>query len=130
MNNKRLAIIVMSVLAIIAEALPYGAVMRFAASPDEIIRETYPYFSLTPFGYANFGPFLTAVLTVVLLGVAIWYHLTESAAAKHILRCVSGAATLLSLLPLMFGLEYYSVLGGIITLLLLATTVSAYHKEL
>ena len=130
MNNKRLAIIVMSVLAIIAEALPYGAVMRFAASPNEIIRETYPYFSLTPFGYANFGPFLTAVLTVVLLGVAIWYHLTESGAAKHILRCVSGAATLLSLLPLMFGLEYYSVLGGIITLLLLATTVSAYHKEL
>ena len=49
------------------QALPMGAVCTFAISPTERVRETFSYFSLIPFGYANFAPLITAILTVVVL---------------------------------------------------------------
>ena len=59
------------VVALIAEILPNGAVLLFASGPDERIRQTFSYSSLIPFGYANFFPFLTAILTVVVTLVSV-----------------------------------------------------------
>ena len=68
---KRIRLLIMPIIAIVLEILPYGAVLVFAPSPTESVRETFSYFSLTPFGYANFGPFLTALLTCVVLVLAL-----------------------------------------------------------
>ena len=50
------------VSAFILELLPYGTVLPFAVT----LRRAFSYFGLTPFGYADFPPFLTALLTMLL----------------------------------------------------------------
>ena len=64
---KKISLVVFPALTIVLEALPMGAVCTFAISPTERVRETFSYFSLIPFGYANFTPLITAILTVVIL---------------------------------------------------------------
>jgi cytochrome c biogenesis factor len=112
---------------IILESLPYGAVLNFGepASDGSIkfIRSTYPYFSLTPFGNANFGPFLTAILSCVLLCLIICSMLTKKFALQNACYVVSILAFLTSLMPLLFGLNSYSVFGLAISVLLVAEVI-------
>lgn len=61
--KKRLPLLLFPVLALILEALPYGAVLQFARPAAAPLRELYSYFDLTPFGYANFAPLFTALGT-------------------------------------------------------------------
>lgn len=61
MRKKRIALSA-TTLAFVLELLPYGAVCNFANPDGKPWRRTYSYFDLTPFGYANFAPFLTAEL--------------------------------------------------------------------
>ena len=49
--------------AIVLETLPDGTVLVFGLGDGGIVREAYPYFSLVPYGFGNFGPFLAAILT-------------------------------------------------------------------
>ena len=60
---KKISLVVFPALTIVLEALPMGAVCTFAISPTERVRETFSYFSLIPFGYANFAPLITAIFT-------------------------------------------------------------------
>ena len=62
---KKVCLAVLPALTIVLELLPLGAVCIFATSPTERVKETFSYYSLTPFGYANFAPLITAILTVV-----------------------------------------------------------------
>ena len=59
---KKVCLAVLPALTIVLELLPFGAVCIFATSPTERVKETFSYFSLTPFGYANFAPLITATL--------------------------------------------------------------------
>ena len=61
--KKRFLYLVLPIITLILEVLPYGAVCIFASSPTDRIRETFSYFDLTPFGYANFAPLFTAIIT-------------------------------------------------------------------
>ena len=65
-NMKKVCLVVLPALTIVLESLPLGAVCIFATSPTERVKETFSYFSLTPFGYANFAPLITAILTVAI----------------------------------------------------------------
>ena len=132
MMNKRVWILLLSAAALGLELLPFGAVLRFAVPEGSTanLRETYSYFDLTPFGYANFGPFLTAVLTCLLLAASGWLLWKGSTAAVRTVRLLSVASVILSLLPLMFGIGYYSVIGGGISLLLFATAVLSHQKDI
>lgn len=107
---------------LVLEILPFGAVCNFAPAPGETIRETFSYFSLVPFGYANFAPLITAILTCALLllsGIGLW----KDAVGLQKVRCIlSGMATLISFAPLLFGISYYSLVGLCISLLLVCTT--------
>ena len=99
---KKISLVVFPALTIVLEALPLGAVCTFAPSPTERVRETFSYFSLIPFGYANFAPLITAILTVVIL--------------------------LLSLISLkkdsvMYGLNNYSLVGAFITIALVTESI-------
>ena len=122
MQKKKWLLLALPLAALVLEALPFGAVLNFA-SPEEpmSVRKTFSYFSLTPFGYANFGPFLTALLTVALTAaVLIWLLRGKGRTA---VRALSVATLVTSLLPLLLGISYYSVIGGCISALLCATLV-------
>ena len=128
---KKMFALFASLTALILEILPYGAVCNFATPPGEPpLRLTYSYFSLVPFGYANFAPFIVAILTCALLILMIVYVFISQRLRMPVL-CVSAAASLLSLAPLLLGVTYYPAVGSLITLSLIGTTVCVllYKKK-
>lgn len=124
---KRIRLLIMPIIAIVLEILPYGAVLVFAPSPTESVRETFSYFSLTPFGYANFGPFLTALLTCVVFVLAL-ISIKKEKCCRAVFAS-SLAAAIISLSPLVFGAEFYSAVGCIITILLAVEGILAKMSE-
>ncbi|MBR4288879.1 MAG: hypothetical protein IKT50_05535 [Clostridia bacterium] len=130
MKNKRILFILPAVITVL-EALPYGAVCNFATPEEsEAIRKTYSYFDLTPYGYANFGPFLTALCTLVLLVLGILFLVREGRSVLAAIRFVSLLGTLFSLMPLTLGLHYYSVLAGMISLCFATLSVVAIKTKI
>ena len=109
-------------LAFVLELLPYGAVCNFANPEGEPWRRTYSYFDLTPFGYANFAPFLTALLTCALLVLLIVSIVTKKQMRAPMLS-VSVIATLLSLAPLLLGVSFFSLVGAMISLALFGASI-------
>ncbi|MDE6999092.1 MAG: hypothetical protein K2P73_02170 [Lachnospiraceae bacterium] len=120
---KKIRLLILPIITIILQILPCGAVLVFAPSPTERIRETFSYFNLTPFGYANFAPFITALLTCIILLLALISIKLEK--MRKAVFWLSLAAAIISLLPLVFGIDYYSVAGGIITITLAIESVLA-----
>lgn len=120
---KKIRLLILPIITIILQILPCGAVLVFAPSPTERIRETFSYFNLTPFGYANFAPFITALLTCIILLLALISIKLEK--MRKAVFWLSLAAAIISLLPLVFGIDYYSVAGGIITITLVIESVLA-----
>ncbi len=103
------------------ELLPCGAVLIFADGPENKVMKTFSYFSFVPFGYANFWPLITALLTAVALALSAVRLLKKSAAAKtrDAVFIIKALALIFSLLPLMYGGEYmntvsYAVSGSLI----------------
>lgn len=113
MKKKNLVLLVLPVVALVLEALPFGAVLNFASPDSEPIRRTFSYFSLVPFGYANFGPFITAMLTCLILILALIGVFTGK--GKIGVSAVSVAAFVTSLMPLMFGIANFSIVGVLIS---------------
>ena len=99
--------LIISVIVIVLEILPCGAVCNFANPDGEPIKTTYSYFDLTPFGYANFGPFITAILTCILVILSIVYLLNLNKNFTRIMSIISGVSVLSSILPIMYGASCY-----------------------
>ena len=118
--KKRLLYLILPIITLILEILPYGAVCNFANPEGEPWRRTFSYFDLTPFGYANFTPLLTAIITCLIFVLLVIYcikgNVRTAIRAKNIL-CV---AVVMSLGPLVFGITYFSLVAGLITLSLIA----------
>lgn len=124
MKFKKILLAALLLTVIVLECLPYGAVLRFANPEGEPWRESFSYFSLTPFGYANFGPLLTAVLSLVMLVLAVVCFLKSVPRILSLWKVVALLAVLTSLLPLlMLGVSYYPPLAGVISVLLVAELV-------
>ena len=118
------------------ELTPYGAVLNFGRlAADGTIgtfRETYSYFSLMPFGYANFFPLLTGVLTVVLLLLSLWQLLRPSIRRGNTLFILEILAAAMSVMSwVVFGADYISGVGIGITacLVLAAVCLSLANRE-
>ena len=120
---KKIRLLILPIITIILQIFPCVAVLVFAPSPTERVRETFSYFNLTPFGYANFAPFITALLTCIILLLALISIKLEK--MRKAVFWLSLAAAIISLLPLVFGIDYYSVVGGIITITLAIESVLA-----
>ena len=118
--KKRLPYLILPVITLILELLPYGAVCNFANPNGDPWRETFSYFSLTPFGYANFSPFLTAVITCIVLVLLVIFALTGKQGFARKAGNILPVAAVLSLGPLLFGISYYSLVGGLISATLTA----------
>ena len=122
-NMKKVCLVCLPALTIALELLPLGAVCIFATSPTERVKETFSYFSLTPFGYANFAPLITAALTVAIFLLSL-FSLKKNSVLK-VLFVLSIIAAVISLLPLMYGLNYYTLVGAFITVTLVIESILA-----
>ena len=129
MKIKKILLSVFCLTVFILELLPYGVVLNFANPDGEPWRRTYSYFSLTPFGYANFGPLITAILTCVLLVLVVVYLFKSHKGLNIAIMNVSGFATATSLLPWMFGIRYITAIGMIVSVLLAATFGICFIKS-
>ena len=118
--KKRFLYLVLPIITLILEVLPYGAVCIFASSPTDRIRETFSYFDLTPFGYANFAPFLTALITCLIFVLLFIYWLKGNTVFAIKAKNILYVAAVMSLGPLVFGLSFFSVVGALITTCLIA----------
>lgn len=111
------------IVIIILELLPCGVVMKFA-NPNGIEKAFYSYFSLIPYGYSNVFPFLTALLSCIMLFTTIIHYIKNS---LHILNAVlSCGAVFFSLLPVILGFDC-SLISLIITFLLVVETIMTIH---
>ena len=131
-NVSRILSLTALVVALIAEMLPNGAVLMFAPGPDERIRQTFSYFSLIPFGYANFFTLPTAILTVVvtLLSVIILLKKGKVIRLQKVTFFCTAPALLLSIMPLLlFGTLFVTVLGVVITAMLLLSLAFQAHAN-
>ena len=120
-RKRPILIFAILIVVLVLELLPYGAVLNFANTDGEELRTTYSYFDLTPYGYANFGPFVTAILTCILLVVSFVSLLADNCKLKAIVKIVSGVASVTSLAPLF--VDCYSIIGGFISFLLFMIVV-------
>ena len=128
MNKKKIILTLLSASVLILELLPYGAVLRFANPDGEPWRKTFSYFDLINVGYANFAPFITAVLSCVLMVLIIigWFRFSKRLNLAVIL--VSGFATATSLIPLFLGIKNFSLIGACISILLCLISVICFLK--
>ena len=123
--KKRMLFLIIPVITLILEILPYGAVLNFGrpASDGSIgyIRELYSYFDLMPFGYANFASLITAILTVVILLLSLISLKKDS--VFNALFVLSIITAIIFLMPLMYGLNNYSLVGAFITIALVTESI-------
>lgn len=126
-KKKKMITLALLLSALILEILPYGAVLNFANPEGESWRKTYSYFSMIPYGYGDFGPLITAILTCILLVIIILSILLKKDWSRSI-SIISAIATLTSLAPLMFGFSNFSLVGAMISACILATFVISRIK--
>ncbi len=119
MKKTKIISLILIIAVLVLEILPYGAVCNFIGDPEAniTIRHTYSYFDLTPYGYANFGPFLTAILSCILT-ILIVVSSPDKVNLNKPIAIISAIAVITSLMPLLYGLNFYSFVGALITLLL------------
>ena len=125
--KKKIITLALLLSALVLEILPYGAVCNFANPDGEPWRKTYSYFSMIPYGYGDFGPLITAILTCVLLVIIVLSILLKKDWSKSI-SIISAIATLTSLAPLIFGISSFSLVGAMISACILATFVISRIK--
>ena len=128
---KRRKIIVLCLLAvtIVLEFLPYGAVIIFGNPDGTRNRETFSYFDLRPYGYANFAPLITAILTSVLFIMFLVYMFNNNPELYKRVKGVSIATVIVSFMPLLRGVKNYTVTGFAISVALLLVFIILQLKD-
>ena len=126
MKKRNYTLLILPLLTLILQILPYGAVLDFANPEGGSIRKTYSYFSLVPFGYANFGPLITAALTSALMVMTVILVFKYNQAVYKAAMAVAAVAFAVSLTPFFYGIRYVSVVGIIISVALGAQTVLTF----
>ena len=126
--KKRLFLMCAALAALVLEILPYGAVLNFANPEGEPWRRTYSYFDPTPFGYANFAPFIVAILTCALIIITA-LALILKRPFRTTLVAISVSAALLSFCPLLLGADYISPVGVLISVMLTVCAVLTVIKD-
>ena len=128
--KKKIIVLCILLCTLVLEILPRGAVCNFANPGGPPHRATYSYFSMIPYGYAHFSPLLTAILTCVLLLVVLIAIVFKKELGKKT-SILAGIASILSLCPLLYGIAYYSIVGALISLTLIAATaIMALVKDM
>ena len=123
--KKRMLYLILPIVTLILEILPYGAVCNFMLPsttegvPAGRFRELYSYFDLTPFGYANFAPLITAIITCIVFLLLVIYCFTGKEQVARIAKTIVFVCAVVSFGPLVLGPHFLSVVGVIISLSLI-----------
>jgi len=130
--RKRLPLLVLPLAALVLEILPFGAVCNFAlpATDGSIgrFRQLYSYFDLIPFGYANFAPLITAVITCAAILVLAIYCFSGKEILLKAAKNIFLVSAAVSLGPLVLGFDFFSVVGALISLSLIAEFIVLYRR--
>lgn len=118
--KKRFLYLLLPIITLILEILPYGAVCIFAPSPTEQVKKTFSYFDLTPFGYANFAPFFTAIMSCLIFALLLIFCIKGNVCTAIKAKNILYVAVVMSLGPMVFGIASFSLVAGLITLSLVA----------
>ncbi|MDO5477695.1 MAG: hypothetical protein Q4G23_00850 [Clostridia bacterium] len=126
--KKRFLYLLLPIITLILEILPYGAVCNFMRPPASAnsdapvghFRELFSYFDLTPFGYANFAPMITAVMTCIILLILAIYCFTGKESLVRTARNILCVCSVISFGPLALGPDFLSVVGVLISISLVA----------
>ena len=118
--KKRWLYLILPLVTLVLEILPYGAVCNFANPEGDPWRKTFSYFDLTPFGYANFAPLITAVITCIVFLLVVIYCITGNPKWALKVRNILCVCAVFSLGPLVLGVRFFSALGALITVSLIA----------
>lgn len=112
--------------AIILEIQPNGVVMRWAAPPGKESWSTlHAYFDMLPFGYGQFSPFITALLTVAVTIFSIVVMLLEKRFTKPrnaLFVCII-VTTVMSVCAIVFSFGNFTLTSVLITLALAISAV-------
>ena len=121
--KKRLLYLVLPIITVILEIIPYGAVLNFGRPATDgsigYFRELYSYFDLMPFGYGNFAPLITAVITCIIAVLLVIYGITGKTRLAVISRNILWLCIIFSLGPLVLGIKFFSFVGALITVSLI-----------
>lgn len=126
--KKKLFYSILLLLAFVLELLPYGAVFRVADYEGESKRILLSYFDLLPYGYGNVGPFLTAILTVMLLLLTAYLWLRKKPLGIPSI-VLTALAVSTAAFPFYIGIEFTSPVGWCITAALIAAICISFTKE-
>ena len=122
--KKRLLCLIAPLITLIFEIIPYGAVCNFARPATDgsigYFRELHSYFDMIPFGYANFAPLLTAILSCIILLLTVIYCITGNQQILSLVRNILPICAVISLCPLLLGIHYFSLVGALITISIIA----------
>ena len=119
--KKRFSYLILPFITLILELLPYGAVCNFMRPsttqgiPSGRFRELYSYFDLTPFGYANFAPLVTAIMTCFVLLILVIYCFIGKKFLVKAAKNMIGVSAVTSFGPLALGPHFLSVVGILIS---------------
>ena len=124
--KKRFLYLILPIITLILELLPYGAVCNFMLPsttegvPAGRFRELYSYFDLTPFGWANFAPLITAIITCIVLLILVIYCFTGKERLAKTAKNILCVGAVISCGPLLLGPHFLSVVGVLISISLIA----------
>ena len=127
--KKRFIYLILPIITLILELLPYGAVCNFMLPsttegvPAGRFRELYSYFDLTPFGWANFAPLITAIITCIVLLILVIYCFTGKERLAKTAKNILCVGAVISFGPLLLGPHFLSVVGVLISISLIAELI-------
>lgn len=123
MKTKNIIPMVFALAAIVLEILPFGAKLTFALDEGKTQEKLFSYFSLTPYGYANFMPFITAVLTCVLFILALIILFKDYAGVKKAFKII--VIINFALASASFAFMNFTVTAALISLMIAFSWLSA-----
>lgn len=119
---KRIIMLVLAIVTIILESLPYSVAMRWISG-----NVTYEaYFSEIAFGYALFTPLITAIITCMILILCVVSCFVNKKGLQIAISVFCIIATALS--PVHFFMSGVTVLGIVITICLLTLSIISFLK--
>ena len=73
------------------------------------------------------APLITAVITCIILALLVVYTFTGKEKLRNTIKVITLIGTIISLGPLMFGINFFSIVGALISVSLLSETILLFY---